>query len=376
MNFNLDTLPDALAPAAQSPPPLHGLLPTASADALLWDAAPDFSSVPLSSPHTQQAVVLTSPTPACTAAMLDRANALDDVFSSAVQATYLVEAPRINVVQPSVAVTANTNDIQVPAVMNDIDFEVSDEVNVNNIATGDGYEDDDGRSMSNPVPSLSQPSNVPSGSSHIDDHQAPLTDAYAPCVSTQTASKCSNEKDNDDAPLHVEIDIDVVEQMGALAYAEFRKKRARELQKDARRREHYANGNLTNLIRIGKKDKSMSERQRYTRRLSKNQDSAAAARIAQKVFVGVLARLVERFEVDRRDLKAEVESLRATNGMMKNKMSALQSKVEELQGDRNNQLLNMMKADPIRAKYADMPSFVVSSMGAKAELGVQPAPAV
>lgn len=83
-----------------------------------------------------------------------------------------------------------------------------------------------------------------------------------------------------------------------LAWAQQVKARAREDFKDKRRRELEETGQGDRTKRRKKNDTSMTEHQKYRRRLQKNQDSAAAARYASDSYLAELEAQVERYDVD------------------------------------------------------------------------------
>lgn len=174
----------------------------------------------------------------------------------------------------------------------------------------------------------------------------------------------------------VDIDTKEVERVGGLAYAELCKERAREKYKDMRKNEHLANGNFDRLTRRKKNDKSMSDRQKYNRRLRMNQDSAAAARHAQEVFVSVLAVLVGMLEDEKKTFSDELDQIRSQKERLEEKVAQLQAKVEELEEERQGQR-GGPKGGAARAKFADLFGGAPAPMGApEADVGIQPARAV
>jgi hypothetical protein len=96
-----------------------------------------------------------------------------------------------------------------------------------------------------------------------------------------------------------------------LDYANMKKEEAREEYKEKRRRELLTLGELDRVKRRKKNDTSMSDNQKYHRRLKMNQDSAAAARHAQDVYVQTLEELVATAETEKVTLGMEAANLRA-----------------------------------------------------------------
>lgn len=176
----------------------------------------------------------------------------------------------------------------------------------------------------------------------------------------------------------LEIDPQVVCQMGGLPYADLCKERAREAFKEAKKNEHYANGDHDRLRRRKKNDTTMTPRQKYVRRLRMNQDSAAAARHAQEVYVQVLEKLVKTSEVEKKSFIVEMQQIRSQNDMLHRKVNELQVKIEELEEDSNNGALGIdeeKRSDPSFAKILDMLK-PQTYIGAQPDMGVQPARAV
>lgn len=177
-------------------------------------------------------------------------------------------------------------------------------------------------------------------------------------------------------PSSVPTDIEphVVCQMGGLAFAELCKERAREQFKERKKNEHLANGKFHRLKRRKKNDTSMSDKEKYVRRLQMNQDSAAAARYAHEVYIQVLEKLVKMSEEERGTFSMEMQRVRAQNEHLQSKVQELQAKVEELQAEEHG--------DP----YADVkqtgPTFVnlmdlfKKPTSISVDYGVQPARAV
>lgn len=112
--------------------------------------------------------------------------------------------------------------------------------------------------------------------------------------------------------------------MGGLPYADLCKERAREKFKEMKKNEHYANGDLDRMKRRKKGDTSMTPRQKYLRRLRMNQDSAAAARHAQEVYVHVLEKLVKTAEEEKKSLAMELNQVRQQNNMLHGRVQQLE----------------------------------------------------
>lgn len=83
-----------------------------------------------------------------------------------------------------------------------------------------------------------------------------------------------------------------------LAYAQHIKALAREEFMEKRRRDLEAMGEGDRTKRRKKNDTSITEHQKYRRRLQKNQDSAAAARFAQDAFLANLEAQAEAYDLD------------------------------------------------------------------------------
>lgn len=174
------------------------------------------------------------------------------------------------------------------------------------------------------------------------------------------------------------IDTQVVFQMGGLPYAELCKERAREQYKEAKKSEYLASGNFDRMKRRKKNDTSMTPRQKYIRRLRMNQDSAAAARHAQDVYVRVLEKLVKTSEEERRSFAMEMHQVRAQKDHLHRKVMELQQRADELEQERGNNLLvvdDLKRHDPSLAKFMDMFK-MAPTIGVQADMGVQPARAV
>lgn len=177
-------------------------------------------------------------------------------------------------------------------------------------------------------------------------------------------------------PASVPTDIDphVVCQMGGLAFAELCKERAREQFKERKKNEHLANGKFHRLKRRKKNDTSMSDKEKYVRRLQMNQDSAAAARYAHDVYIQVLEKLVKMSEEERGTFSLEMQRVRAQNEHLQGKVQELRAKVEELQAEEHGGMYNETKhAGPALARIMDL---LKGPQSISVDYGVQPARAV
>ncbi|CAN8065309.1 unnamed protein product [Agarophyton chilense] len=151
------------------------------------------------------------------------------------------------------------------------------------------------------------------------------------------------------------IDQHVVGQMGGLAFADHCKERARERFKELKKTEHMANGEFDRMKRRKKGDTSMTPRQKYLRRLRMNQDSAAAARHAQEVYVHVLEKLVRTSEDDKKAMATELQSLRQENFTLHNRVSDLETVVGRQPAEASFMDPSRRPYDPIQvAKLVDM----------------------
>lgn len=211
---------------------------------------------------------------------------------------------------------------------------------------------------------------TPDTASHSHAHVHPETDPDKP--SDTNPANCPTE-----LTALPEIDPHAVCQMGGLPYAELCKERAREEFKEAKRNEHLANGDFDRTKRRKKNDTSMTPRQKYIRRLRMNQDSAAAARHAQEVYVHVLEKLVKTSEAEKKTFALEMQHIREQNNLLLNKVCELQTQVSELEEERNTPALDWDKSkDPLLAsKFLDLIASA-PAVNAQADFGVQPARAV
>ncbi len=94
-----------------------------------------------------------------------------------------------------------------------------------------------------------------------------------------------------------------------IEYAKRVKDNAREEFKEKRRRELEASGEGERIKRRKKNDTSMSEDQKYRRRLQKNQDSAAAARHASESYLTELERQVKAYDEDMTRMEDKVRGV-------------------------------------------------------------------
>lgn len=125
--------------------------------------------------------------------------------------------------------------------------------------------------------------------------------------------------------------------MGGLAYADLCKERAREQFKEMKKNEHMANGDYDRIRRRKKGDTSMNAREKYVRRLRMNQDSAAAARHAQEIYVHVLERLVKTGEHEKKAMGMEAGQLRQEVARLRQQNSSLTTRVSQLEANSNAQ---------------------------------------
>eukprot|EP00177_Eucheuma_denticulatum_P005310 GFKZ01009657.1.p1 GENE.GFKZ01009657.1~~GFKZ01009657.1.p1 ORF type:complete len:277 (-),score=50.41 GFKZ01009657.1:2999-3829(-) len=249
--------------------------------------------------------------------------------------------------------------------------------------------------LNNPIPSTSvqwrspaQPTELPSiphdlrqfppqpmhpSEIHQDHHRQHM---QAPDMKPIVAQPSPTFQLDDNPP----IEQDVVNQMGGLPYADLCKERARERFKEMKKNEHMAKGEFDRMKRRKKGDTSMTPREKYVRRLKMNQDSAAAARHAQEVYVHVLEKLV-------RTTEAEKKAMMAENQALKHEVARLRTEREESQLDPQTLIdypERLKKCDPnYLAKMLDILSTPepVSAQAndpefAAGKMGIQPAPAV
>lgn len=178
-----------------------------------------------------------------------------------------------------------------------------------------------------------------------------------------------------------------------LAYAEECKEKAREEYKEMKRKEHIQNGQHDRLKRRRKNDSSMTTDQKYRRRLQMNQDSAAAARYAQDVYVRTLEKLVQESEMHINNLQTVVQGVQHMERERETIASQLITRNQELelmlQQPRQQQEQQQQELDALAGwkKNIPHPAWVTSlaapeTMSAQANDsdlasgGVRPAPAV
>lgn len=116
-----------------------------------------------------------------------------------------------------------------------------------------------------------------------------------------------------------------------LDYAVMRKEKAREEYKERRRMQLLANGDVERTKRRKKNDTSMSENQKYHRRLKMNQDSAAAARHAQEVYISTLENLVEVTESEKSVLSIQAINLKTERDDLMRRVHQLQNQLSSAQ---------------------------------------------
>lgn len=171
----------------------------------------------------------------------------------------------------------------------------------------------------------------------------------------------------------------VIQCGGGLRYAEFCKEQAREKFKERKKNELMQRGEFENLKRRKKGDTSMTPRQKYLRRLRMNQDSAAAARYAQEVYVQTLEKLVSTTEVEKSTLLMELNQLRAQNEQLQQNVTQLQANADSSPNSGNDDApIDLKRMTPAQwAKLVDMfPSPGETDTDFGQNMGIQPAPAV
>lgn len=166
---------------------------------------------------------------------------------------------------------------------------------------------------------LTQNHRYPPHPLHPQEHR-PLQSEIKPVV-----NKPTNSYELDDSP---DIEPHIVMQMGGLPYADLCKEKAREAFKEMKKNEHLAKGEFDRMKRRKKGDTSMTAREKYVRRLKMNQDSAAAARYAQEVYVHVLEKLVKTTEDEKKAFMMQVQQLQQENSRLQDKVSHLQTSRE------------------------------------------------
>eukprot|EP00171_Calliarthron_tuberculosum_P006959 IDg6959t1 len=155
-----------------------------------------------------------------------------------------------------------------------------------------------------------------------------------------------------------------------LAYAQHVKTVAREEFKDRRRHELEARGEGERTKRRKKNDTSMSEHQKYRRRLQKNQDSAAAARFASEAYLNNLELQVQNYDTDMaqmaaklRRAEAERDEVARINNVL---MSHTRSLEAELQAIRERAVVQCTPQKQSTASVAVAVDELVAAWGAAA----------
>ena len=106
---------------------------------------------------------------------------------------------------------------------------------------------------------------------------------------------------------------------------------AREQCKELRRKEQMAQGYQHR--RLAKGDSSLTEHEKYKRRLKKNQDSAAAARFAKGVYIDSLERFVEMAEGEQSMLSLEAAHTRSHRDALAKRVLQLQERLAVLRAE-------------------------------------------
>lgn len=203
---------------------------------------------------------------------------------------------------------------------------------------------------------------------HPTDRRPPLP------IDIKPVHKPSTTYELDDSP---PIEPHIVMQMGGIPYADLCKEKAREAFKEMKKNEHMAKGEFDRMKRRKKGDTSMTPREKYTRRLKMNQDSAAAARYAQEVYVHMLEKLVRTTEEEKKGFILQVQQLQQENSKLKDKMMQMQSSqppvdalFEESERDRRvydpaqiNKLLDMMYERETPSAQDNDANFAAGNMG-------------
>lgn len=166
---------------------------------------------------------------------------------------------------------------------------------------------------------------------HIPQHREPAAQEIRPapeCPKRPPSTPLDQRQPEAVLADPVVIEKDVVFQMGGLPYADLCKERARERFKEMKKQEHMSNGDFERMKRRKKGDTSMSAREKYLRRLRMNQDSAAAARYAQEVYVQVLEKLVKTAEAEKNGMRLEIAQMREEKSMLHTRVAQLEEAVE------------------------------------------------
>lgn len=213
---------------------------------------------------------------------------------------------------------------------------------------------------------LAQPSHYPPQPVHPQEHHRNIPPE-------KNNPRPTNTYELDDSP---PIEPHIVMQMGGLPYADLCKEKAREAFKEMKKNEHMAKGEFDRMKRRKKGDTSMTPREKYVRRLKMNQDSAAAARYAQEVYVHVLEKLVKTTEEEKKGFILQVQQLQNENARLKGKVHQLQTsqpvdalfeapeKLRKVYGDAQLSKLIDMMTDPETVSAQDNdPNFAAGNMG-------------
>lgn len=157
-----------------------------------------------------------------------------------------------------------------------------------------------------------------------------------------------------------------------LEYAQMRKEKAREEYKEKRRQELLMSGDVERTKRRKKNDTSMTENQKYHRRLKMNQDSAAAARYAQDIYINTLENLVEVTESEKSVLSIQASNLKSERDDLMRRVDQLQSQLQSSGRGVGDKMVNQAQME-IKAYFDIMNTLTPAEMRSGA---VQPARAV
>jgi hypothetical protein len=188
---------------------------------------------------------------------------------------------------------------------------------------------------------------------------------YAPAAATtQSQQNCCHiaSADNGGAAVPIEPAASLLSpsiplpRCAGLDFANMKKEEAREEYKEKRRTELVQLGELGRIKRRKKNDSSMSEDQKYNRRLKMNQDSAAAARYAQDVYVQTLEELVATGEAEKTLLVRAASKMRSERDALAGKVHSLQ---HGLVAAYSNAASDEEQDEPFAACFVNEPAFVL-----------------
>jgi hypothetical protein len=193
---------------------------------------------------------------------------------------------------------------------------------------------------------------------------------YAPAASaTQSQQNCCHIASADNGGAAVPIEPAAIllspsiplPRCAGLDFANMKKEEAREEYKEKRRTELVQLGELGRIKRRKKNDSSMSEDQKYNRRLKMNQDSAAAARFAQDVYVQTLEELVATGEAEKTLLVRAASKLRSERDALAGKVHSLQHVLVAAYSNAGSEpsLVDEEQDEPFAACFVNEPAFVL-----------------